>query len=292
VDFGHDEALARIELPQEFLEDLTRVKLHPAILDIATSCALPLIKTFDPTAEFYVPVSCSSVRIYKGLPGSLYSHLCLRNSSDANGFVSFDVTLLDAGGAEIVSIEDFTFRRTSKASLASSAGTEPAVASRRCVALNPGSTAGRLRRGIRPEKGGVLFERAIRSARECPEIFISPQDLSSRGRSDDSGIGVRAPDSVGTVPSTQHASHPDVPGGSDQDDVEQKISRIWQTILGVERIGPHLNFFASGADSLSALRALAGIKRELKIGLSVPNLYDHPTVEQLAGLIRLRRSSE
>ena len=74
------------------------------------------------------------------------------------------------------------------------------------------------------------------------------------------------------------------------DIVEQRICEIWQAILGVERLGLRDNFFETGADSLSALRALARIKRDFRVGLSVPNLYGHPTVEELTGLIKERRA--
>jgi hypothetical protein len=46
-----------------------------------------------------------------------------------------------------------------------------------------------------------------------------------------------------------------------------------------------------GADSLSALRALAQIKRALKAALTVAMIYEHPNLAQLTRAIRERRAA-
>ena len=111
LHFGQDEALATLELAKEFVHDLETTRLHPALLDIATSCALPLIENFDAHSEYYVPVSCASLQAYREVPQKIYSHLRCRNGKVGKEFVSFDVTVMNATGEEIVEISEFTFRR-------------------------------------------------------------------------------------------------------------------------------------------------------------------------------------
>jgi acyl transferase domain-containing protein/NADPH:quinone reductase-like Zn-dependent oxidoreductase/NADP-dependent 3-hydroxy acid dehydrogenase YdfG len=293
VHFGRGEALATLELPERFVDDLGKVKLHPALLDIATSCALPLLKDFDPRTEFYVPVSCSSLKIYQSLPQTLYSHLRLRHESHEKEFATFDVTILNGQGMELVTIEEFTFRRATNTSLSSSArsdvnrpGAAQTVRDRRTPASNPAVT------GIPPDRGVKAFERVLTSFSGEPEIIISPWSLRDPAqRSIGSGtVGIE--ETRKTAPAERsRALSPDRAGRVPHDDIEQVISSIWQGILGIENLGLSDNFFETGADSLSALRALTQIKRQLKASLSVPALYEHPTVQKLASLIREQHTS-
>ena len=281
IAFGSGEALALVELGDRFVGDLSRVKLHPALLDIATSCALPLLEGFDPNTEFYVPVSCSSLRMYEGLPRTFYSHLRLENASKERESATFNITLLASGGHEIAAIKEFTFRRATKGSLL--------VSSRRAV---EGRVQGQTSVvGISPAKGVEAFERALNSFSQEPEIFISPrlQDQIRRGE-DPETPGVQEATGKIAAPQLPRLSDTDSIVPSPQDDVEDTLSKIWKSILAMEKLGARDNVFDAGADSLSALRALTQIKRQLKISLSVAALYDHPTVHELTKLVREQRS--
>lgn len=60
--------------------------------------------------------------------------------------------------------------------------------------------------------------------------------------------------------------------------METEIASIWSSLLGIERFGIDENFFDLGGDSFKAVRAVRGIGR----GVSVMDLFRHPTVESLA----------
>src|SRR6185295_2581457 len=57
---------------------------------------------------------------------------------------------------------------------------------------------------------------------------------------------------------------------------------IYADVLGVERVGVDDSFFDLGGDSLLAMRLSAAINTSLDADLSVPTVFDAPTVAQLA----------
>src|SRR4029079_1438675 len=77
VAIGESEAFAALELPPCFLPDLSMFLLHPAILDVATSFALPWLGAGD-----YLPVAAETIRVYGPLPGDVYSYVTLETSGE------------------------------------------------------------------------------------------------------------------------------------------------------------------------------------------------------------------
>ncbi|WP_155764502.1 condensation domain-containing protein, partial [Mycobacterium intracellulare] len=64
--------------------------------------------------------------------------------------------------------------------------------------------------------------------------------------------------------------------------VEQILAGIYADVLGIERVGVDQSFFDLGGDSLLATRLVAVVNTSLDADLSVPTLFDAPTVGQLA----------
>lgn len=112
VRFGHDEALATLELSEAFAADLDVFHAHPAVLDLATGAAHSLIEGFDASEDFYVPMSYARILLHGPLPRRLLSHLRYRrDASGEQDFAIFDVTLLDPDGVECGIIEEFMLKR-------------------------------------------------------------------------------------------------------------------------------------------------------------------------------------
>ncbi|OLO99298.1 non-ribosomal peptide synthetase [Mycolicibacterium porcinum] len=64
--------------------------------------------------------------------------------------------------------------------------------------------------------------------------------------------------------------------------VEEKLASIYGEILGLDRVGVDDSFFDLGGDSLSAMRLITTINRNLDVELSVRTLFQTPTVSGLS----------
>jgi amino acid adenylation domain-containing protein len=70
-----------------------------------------------------------------------------------------------------------------------------------------------------------------------------------------------------------------------RDDIERKLSQIWSTILVIDEIGVHDNFFDLGGHSLAASRVISSVIQTFQVDLSVKALFDTPTVAEMAAMI-------
>ncbi|HYG62485.1 MAG TPA: amino acid adenylation domain-containing protein, partial [Thermoanaerobaculia bacterium] len=73
-----------------------------------------------------------------------------------------------------------------------------------------------------------------------------------------------------------------------RDELESRLARIWEEVLGTAPIGVTDGFFDLGGHSLLAVRLTAWIARELGQTLPLAALFQAPTVEQMAVLLRRR----
>jgi amino acid adenylation domain-containing protein len=64
-------------------------------------------------------------------------------------------------------------------------------------------------------------------------------------------------------------------------ETESVLAEIWEQVLGVERVGIDDRFFSLGGDSILSLRVVA-LAAERGLRLSLRQLFEHPTVRQLA----------
>jgi acyl carrier protein len=64
--------------------------------------------------------------------------------------------------------------------------------------------------------------------------------------------------------------------------LEKELAHIWATVLQIEQIGVHDDFFALGGDSLQATQVLAHIHSRLRLDLEVSRFFAAPTVAETA----------
>ena len=76
-----------------------------------------------------------------------------------------------------------------------------------------------------------------------------------------------------------------------RNEAEMHLVRIWEDILGIERIGVRDNFFNLGGHSLLAVQAISKIRDYFSIELPLQALFDAPTVGQLAELLDTNQPS-
>lgn len=70
-----------------------------------------------------------------------------------------------------------------------------------------------------------------------------------------------------------------------QDEAETAIARIWQELLGVERVGRHDDFFALGGHSLKVIASLARVAGVFGKQIAQLDFYRQPTVAGVAALL-------
>ena len=72
---------------------------------------------------------------------------------------------------------------------------------------------------------------------------------------------------------------------------EQRVAAIWEEVLEADSVGPDDDFFDLGGHSLMIVRVLYQINASLGVSLGVPDLFQNPTVEQLADVIDRQQHS-
>lgn len=72
--------------------------------------------------------------------------------------------------------------------------------------------------------------------------------------------------------------------------LEQEIAEIWMQVMNLEKIGVDDNFFDLGGHSLLATRIIMRLRETLKVELPLRCLFECPTVEGLAQIIKVLRN--
>jgi aspartate racemase len=71
-----------------------------------------------------------------------------------------------------------------------------------------------------------------------------------------------------------------------RDDVEAQLAKIWENVLGIENLSVTDNFFDLGGHSLLAIKLFNAINQTFHKKLLLATLFQAPTIEQLANLIK------
>ncbi|ONK01312.1 non-ribosomal peptide synthetase [Pectobacterium actinidiae] len=70
-----------------------------------------------------------------------------------------------------------------------------------------------------------------------------------------------------------------------QGELERALAQIWQTLLGLERVGRHDHFFELGGHSLLAVQLNARIRAEFFTDIPIVAIFQHPQLSALAEVI-------
>ncbi|MER7759883.1 amino acid adenylation domain-containing protein [Streptomyces sp. NPDC097619] len=74
-------------------------------------------------------------------------------------------------------------------------------------------------------------------------------------------------------------------GGPPEGETEELVAAVWRSVLGVDRVARHDDFFALGGHSLSATRVAARLRQALFLELPLHTLFEHRTVAGLAAAV-------
>ncbi|WP_233899374.1 phosphopantetheine-binding protein, partial [Tenacibaculum piscium] len=68
-------------------------------------------------------------------------------------------------------------------------------------------------------------------------------------------------------------------------EVEAQLVKIWQELLGVEKVGIHDNFFELGGHSLLAVQLISTIVKDLEVEIKVKDVFNFVDIEGLSKYI-------
>lgn len=68
-------------------------------------------------------------------------------------------------------------------------------------------------------------------------------------------------------------------------EIEETLAALWSELLDVQRVGRRDNFFESGGHSLLAMQLVGRVRTRFGVDLPLKNLFEHPTVAELAEAI-------
>ena len=289
VLYGEGEALAHLELPDDFATDLNDFGLHPALLDYATGYAMDLIEGYDPDDCLWMPVSYGRIAVWAPLEKKVSSWVRIR-SGDGGEFASFDVTIMNDAGSVLLEIEDFTIKRVgrdvdfSDSVDGSTADIEFEASASHTSDEDLSPAERQLRRnydaGILPGEGIEALLRAL-ALPIGPQIVISSIDLEFLLRQADTMASESAPGSA-------KFERPDLDSEyvEPRDEIEKTLVALWEELLGVDQLGIRDSFFDLGGHSLIAVRFFTKIKKTYKVDFPISVLFEAPTIEGCADLIR------
>ncbi|MFN8060156.1 MAG: SDR family NAD(P)-dependent oxidoreductase [Vicinamibacterales bacterium] len=287
VWFGAGEALAELSLAPAFEVDLEDFKLHPALLDLATGFALPLLSGYDTAGDFYIPLSYRAVRIFAPLPSRIFSYVRCANP-DEREVAMFDYVIVDEHGQVVAEIDEFVMRRIAD-TRALALTVPPGVGATPPDTRNKPGVGGMLpeilelgmEHGITAEEGVAAFTRVLANT-DSPQVVVTSLDLDQLMRLVDRAAA-RSDDAAAPKQSRPASASGYV---APRSDLERKIAVVWQEILGIDQVGLKDNFFDLGGHSLLAVRLFNRLKKLSGQNLPLSTLFEAPTVEQLASLLQ------
>ena len=282
--FGDGEAVAELALASDHRRDIDAgVRIHPALLDIATGFAMALAPAYAASDVLWVPLSYGRIRIFGPLPAEIVSRVRVRPEAETgDGYAGFDITIAGTDGTVAMEVERFVMKRLDDArglGPAPRAAARPAAAPAEAASPAAQQLAAQVGQGIRPQEGFEALMRALASGEVQP--IVTSLDLGAlRQRATPAArpVGGADPTQFERPELESHFIAPRTP-------VEHKIAGFWSELLGVANIGVEDNFFDIGGHSLIAVRLFRMIKKEFSIDLPISALFDAPTIAGCAALV-------
>ncbi|WP_158624856.1 amino acid adenylation domain-containing protein [Gynurincola endophyticus] len=74
--------------------------------------------------------------------------------------------------------------------------------------------------------------------------------------------------------------------------LEEEVIEIWKDLLGLDNVGTKSNFFDLGGHSLMVAQLYGRLPQEVKLRMSLPEIYNYPTIESFIQEITKREQQE
>jgi acyl transferase domain-containing protein/acyl carrier protein len=142
--------------------------------------------------------------------------------------------------------------------------------------------ADNLKHGLLSAEAVEVFERALVS--ELSQVIVSTQDLATTIEENNNFLATYQTKARST-------SHENVSKNyvAPSNKIEKTIAKVWQEVIGSEKIGIHDNFFELGGHSLLAVQVTARLREVFQLDLPLRTLlFEAPTIAQLAVAIAVQ----
>lgn len=283
--YGDGVAIARIALSAEYADEVETYRLHPAALDLATGFAMELISDYD-DSRLWVPLAYRSVRVHGRLPADVRSCVTKCERVDAGGDIySVDVSICTPEGQVVVEVTGFQMKRLGPGQEFQPSAAEGAGEARDDRSTVGGSAAEQrlienIQKGILPAEGmdalgrllsGQLPAVCALTSVPLPGLIAELDDARSQAQAAGDRFARPELDTDFVAP---------------RDELEASLVRFWEELLGIDAIGVRDDFFDLGGHSLIAVRLFAKIKKTFRVDYPMSVLFEAPTVEKCAQMLR------
>ena len=112
----------------------------------------------------------------------------------------------------------------------------------------------------------------------APAVFVIVEDFPLTPNGKVNRKALPAPQAARVETSAHHVAP--------RNEAERQVAAIWQTVLGVEKVGVTDNFFDLGGHSLLIIRVHNQIRRSFATDLTIAQMFQFPTVEALAAYLQ------
>lgn len=142
----------------------------------------------------------------------------------------------------------------------------------------------RVKSGIPVKEGLIVMDRIIR-AKQGPQVIVSPGDFLSM--LEDIHFFMLGGDDGRTDPKIskpEEENRPELktPYMAPQNQTQEIIADIWEKLLGVYPVGIRDDYFELGGHSLLATTMISELSKEFRINISLRDIFERSTVEELA----------
>lgn len=136
-----------------------------------------------------------------------------------------------------------------------------------------------LQHGLLPTEAVEVFDRILNSG--LSQVIVSTQDLARAIEENNSFLANYQTKALST--SQQNLSQNYI---APSNEIEKTIAKLWQEVIGFEKIGINDNFFELGGHSLLAVQVTSRLRETFQLDLPLRTLlFETPTIAELATVI-------
>lgn len=275
---GKNQALIELQLAEQYLEVLKEYKLHPALFDHCMSIL---------AEKAYVPFLYEKIHIYGELTPHLFAAITEKKSEQTDDkVITYQVSIVDNHGRLILEVDNYTLLRMDESSdedmLVSEEPQGKPLASyipqQQQVTSNSEFAASILIDAISCEEGKEVFARLLNA--NYSNLIVSTKDFNKRYEENkqelilpNQPVSEDKPRSLRPTMAVQYVEP--------KNQNEVKLAKIWQDLLGIDKVGLNDSFFELGANSLQVIQAAGKMKKALNVNVPIIHLYTYPTISEL-----------